>query len=502
MTYNHIPSKGSLAKILIAGEENTIGAIRYGEDTEQTTEEGLETFRKYSGYINHDAATAFYGKVGVKRFYESVFGVKLAVEKAPRADKGLHSILLRGSSETTAESTNYGQNVRFGRKVSGWHGKLSEALSWIIFPAKVFSKTYDYVLSKTKSHVAAYGGALIASLESFMFSVLLTSTAYASYAYGQPFPQIFVGDTEIIAPFALGIGLLYAVFSPAILISMTYTQRSRFSTKSIEISEIRNDVKRLSEEFRHVWKTYVIKLANRDIGDADLQTLNAMYNMVTSAHSLKAVSGIEGLKEYNLNVLPTIEEALGRRISPNTIINHCPENIGGVTLIPTAILGKFTSPFTFGPVFVNKKRAHVAPNYTFALAHELAHASGNVSEPKANFHGMIAMDLLAKRFPFNGYDIYAIVNRLCFAVGALKEKCSNKDEFFTELDSIGTPKFVKEAFNVESEQASSPLPPVKVLLEKGIESKFSGLYIANSYVAAKMEKRKLWIKHNPPPASD
>ena len=218
------------------------------------------------------------------------------------------------------------------------------------------------------------------------------------------------------------------------------------------------------------------------------------------------------LRAHERDVLPAIKEALNGEISTLSIAHLCPEGVGGFTTVfPTSVIGQAVSALRrigvvkktrisglLQRVYLNKERLYAAPEYDFAMAHELAHASGAFSEPFANYYALKATENLSKKFPKSGYDLFAAVSHLGFAIGALRDKIEDPGQFLSELKGlsiqldteqmVGVPEFIFEAFNSTFNPTYSPLPPMENLLDEGwtIESRFQRLYCGSSYVAMKL----------------
>ncbi len=437
------------------------------------TEENLTEYsavrrlKRAMSYLDYNNASRLYGENGIKRFYD------YALANPTEGPDGIENL----DHDVINEKTRTFKKILWG------------AAGWLAYPAKIFSKVYDFVLRKTDSHLFSYAVAGFSLYETLYLSSTTGFTALASYEYGLPFISNLSTFVSATLPIALLFGAGEGLGCAGFLLGNVSVQRRLYNPSNISTEEIETDVRSLSIDFMDIWRKYD-DLLSKDRGKAvGLQKLDAVYSMVTSN-----ISDIDMPKKdfvaHEAAILPAIQMALGKKVYGRSIIHHCPSEIGGITLmIPSVIMGKFSRKHAYGPVFLNKKRANLMPNYDFALAHEFAHAAGAASEPLANVYALRALEEMDKEFPLNGYDLYVAINKLCFAAGALRERFNNESEFFVRLKELGAPKFLKQTFRRDFDGITAPTPPMSDLCQKTAESRFAGLYIVNSYIASKLVER-------------
>ena len=436
---------------------------------------------EFIDYLKYDEVVSRYGKLGVKRFYRSLFSSASYMTYVPKAEDSPDGTTVPSRLEDVISDDS-------GRDKERTNGSLLRVLGWAAFPAKVFSKIYDVVLRKSGSHLLAYGAGLVSMFETVELSLLIGGSAYVSYAYNIPFLPYLTSSALYAAPVLIGGGLLYSAVGPASIAGLTAIERRKYSVNKVRKKHIEEDIKNLSKDFYDLMGDYKGKLTNSAETDISLSELNALYMMVSSSRSQENTDDRSAIKEHDKSIIDSIEKALGsKRISHRSIVHMCPSGVGGVTLVfPTSVMGKVTGKYVLGPVFVNKRRLRAGPSYDFATAHELAHAAGAASEPLANFYATKALDNLADLFPKEGYNIYTAVNRLCFAVGALAEKLNDEEKLIKAMNRLNVPRFVFNALSGSFDPSASPLPPIEAVLYKGSEAKFARLYVSSSYVASKL----------------
>lgn len=441
----------------------------------------LRKIRPNLNYLDYEKAVYFYGTAGVSRFYKGLFSAIQNETEPVEKESFLDRLLYRNRPKP---KTNLKETI-------------GEALTWVAFPFKIMSRIYDYILDKTDSHLLAYGAGVASFFETFLLGEYLGFSAYISYAYQMPISDVLSQTFPFFGPTFLFGGLLYGAFGAGFIAGITFLERRLFNRNYVSQPEVESDISKLAEDFQNVWDRYAGLLTKQSDKQVTLGKLNAMYTMVTSNNSLGSFSNRKDLKYHELRLLPSIEKAIGKKVSIRSIIHRCFDGVGGMTLFPSMFIGLLSRNHALGPIFVNKNRINSNPSYDFAVSHEFAHAAGAASEPMANYYALKAMDDLAERYPLVGYDLYAATNRLCFAVGALREKVKDTEEFISILRELRVPKFVFKAFTTDFQPGMSPFPPMENLEKGPIESKFSGLYIVSSYIASKMVKNgKKKLFHN------
>ncbi len=462
-----------LVDLLVLNEKGRLETLLSKENVEISTT--LKAAKESYEQLNHDLAIDTYGKRGIRRFYSAAL---YNIEESEQGKALLENLL---QTDYSSQKKKYKQT---------WKKPLKRALGYFIYPAKIFSGIYDLALKTTKSHVIAYGLAAAGLYESLMFSNVVANTELYSLttgASGLTPLQVFNSYLSYLAPSMEIAAIAVPLLSISILGGLVFSQRRLFSTKKIGTIAIEDDIKKLSSDLNNVIGRYTKFTNNADAGDLSLSSLDSIYAMATARGSIKSYKEIKRLVKHEKELLPSMEKVTGKKISPKNIVHHCPDGVGGVTLVfPTSLMGKLFRKHIYGPVFVNPRRAYVGPSYDFALLHELSHAGGATSEPAANYIAMKAIDDLAERFPIRGYDIYSSANRLCYAVGALGEKINNRDEFLARLRELNVPKSILDSFDRKFDPEHSPVPPMNELFEKGAEKYFARLYVGNSYVAGKL----------------
>ncbi len=417
----------------------------------------------YLSYINPKKAAKHYGKYGLKRYYAEALNIDLDyIDLKP---KNKHEIL---------------SSIRRG---------LSSLINWTVFlPLKLFSKTYDYVLRKTNNHLAASATAtssLAFSLDFYLLDAYsyLSAPVYTSSA----FSSIFIDSMESGLPYVFAAAAVTGAASSLLSLGLVGLQKLMFRTKKINQDELENDIRDLTNKFYSSWRKYEALVSNYNIEDVDINMLDAVYSMVTSKMSLPAVD----IKDHDYDIIPSISKAIGKTAYPDSIIHHCPASIGGATIIPMGALGYFMRKHIYNFVFVNKLRAYAAPNYDFPVAHELAHASGHLTESMANAYAMRSMKRLNEEYPMQGYDLFMLSNGLAFAVGALKHILKDEDEFNEKLNEFKVPKFIHDVIMSDDYSYFSPVPQLYKLNKKfSLEKAFIGLYITGAYIAIKKLEKK------------
>ncbi len=423
---------------------------------------------EYLDYIN-DAAISRYGMEGGLRFYE-----------------GVKETFLGMQDHTLVRHPNRPKKTSL----------LSKLLT--IEPIHFFLTVFDRTVAKSKHRLlsaSAGAFALTTYLQSIMFSLGALS---AQAATGLPIQEIFssIPSSVLISMFLVG-PISSAVFIGAAQSTLVGFNKIRNSGKGITLEEIESDIQRYSSDFRKVWDSYVDNFSKNKTEDPSVAEINGMYMLVTTRESIFANKNKRNLKVHDRSILDTIKRVYKKEISSNVIFHPDIRNIGGVTLLPSVLLGLSTrkSDYIFGPVILNKLRLYANPNYDDALAHELAHAAGFMSESRANYFALKVMDELNHEHPLEGYDIYSSVNRLCFAVSALSDKLKDEERFQERLTALSVPKFVFQAIRSPFSPEISPLPGLEEALsgEFGkMNAEFSKQYSTNTYyVTKKVEKGML-----------
>ena len=182
---------GKSSNLLSLLSENNTEPVRMAmSDVSAPASKILEIASKYLDYLKYDDVVSAYGKLGVKRFYASLFSSVSHVEYVPKTESrvvspgvmpiGLESI---ASTETTAK-----------RKPG--ESRLLKVLGYVAYPAKVFSKLYDFAMKKTGSHLLAYGTGMVGLFETIELSIIAGVSAYTSYTYNIPFLQVFFPESR------------------------------------------------------------------------------------------------------------------------------------------------------------------------------------------------------------------------------------------------------------------------------------------------------------------
>lgn len=462
-----------LVDLLVLNKKDRLETLLSKENAETSTT--LKAAKESYEQLNYDLAIDAYGKRGIRRFYSAAL---YNIEESERGKALLENLLQADYSS---------QKERHKRT---WKKPLKRALSYLVYPAKIFSGIYDLALKTIKSHAIAYGLAATGLYESLMFSNAAISTGLYSLtagASGLTPLQVFDFYLSYEAPYMEIAAIAVPLFSIGVLGGLVFSQRRLFSTKKVDMITIEDDIKKLSSDLDHVIGRYTKFTNDSDAGDLSLSGLDSIYAMATTRGSIESYKDIKRLVKHERELLPSMEKVTGKKISPRSIVHRCPDGVGGVTLVfPTCLMGKLFRKHIYGPVFVNPRRAYVGPSYDFALLHELSHAGGATSEPAANYTAMKAIDDLAERFPMRGYDIYSSANKLCYAVGALGEKMNDRDGFLAKLQGLNVPKSILESFDRKFDPEHSPVPPMDELFGRGSEKYFARLYVGNSYVAGKL----------------
>ncbi|MCL4399440.1 hypothetical protein M1293_02975 [Candidatus Parvarchaeota archaeon] len=463
-----------LLKTLINNNKRKLEEILYRLEDEETRAEIIS----HKDDLDYTSALIAYGVPGIRRFYDSLIpheNINRFFVEAEQAGKGAYKAK---DLDGVVEYVNKGKV--FGSKK--W---------WLLYPAKLFSETYDLILRKTGNHVASYAVSLAVAYDSLQVGVLLAASSIYTLQTGYPFMYVFETTADnFIAPLLIAT-LSIVASSTLTTLGLVSIEREKFKGKGISEQEIEKDIRMYSNDFSKIWDKYSNNFFSREV-EPSLRLVKSVYMMASSEESCKMYMDPDKLREHDMKILPAISRTLERKLTTKSIIHACPAGVGGVTLIfPSAILGKISRKHAYGPIFVNPSRSIAAPSYDFAVAHEFAHASGFLSEPAANYFALKSMGRLDDEFPLQGYDIYGVSNRLAFAVAALAERLSDRDRTAERLAGLSVPKFIIEALYDEFNPDISPLPPLSDNFTKGLEREFSSLYTAKSYYAIKKFERSL-----------
>ncbi len=361
--------------------------------------------------------------------------------------------------------------------------------SILLSPAKLIAKTYDYLFSKTNSHLfsTASLGALVGEFAEI--ATFVAETDYYSPVLQTPFNSLLIEEFMANWPVFVEVPIITGLVSALSVLFMIAGTSRVFNYKKLSIQEIEDDIKKYNEEFKDTFKIYNKAFFNAKI-EPSLKNLNALYMLSSTNAYMNAKDSDEKLREYEKSMLPYISKVLKKSINPKLIVHHSPKSVGGFTLVYNSIFGKLIKSKSYSPVFVNTERFNAVPEYLFALFHELAHGAGATTEQMASYYAEIAMDYAKEDFPLEGYDLFLSVNRLESAVATLSKKFRFENEFFSELEKLGVPSFIKESFNYNfNPRFSITFPLHEALYGSTVESKFSGLYASGPYIAKKMVEK-------------
>ncbi|MCL5420588.1 MAG: hypothetical protein M1284_02430 [Candidatus Parvarchaeota archaeon] len=361
----------------------------------------------------------------------------------------------------------------------------------LLSPVKLVSKVYDYILSKTNSHFISTVSMGLLGGEIGSIAAFTGETAYYSAALHIPFTSLFSEELVYNSSFFVQIPLITGLISALFVGVVVGATPLVFNHKKIETDEIEKDIKKYSGEFNAVFSRYNDSFFKSTI-EPSLVNINSIY-MLSSSKAYAEISGSEdNLRKYETAMLPYIAQVIKKEVNPRLIIHRSPKNVGGFTLVYNSLAGKLIKKKSYSPVFLNTDRLTAVPEYLFALFHEISHGAGATSEQMASYYAEKAMEEAQKDFPLQGYDLFLSVNKLESAVAALSQKFHSNTEFFSELDRLNLPRFVRESFDYGFNPLFSITFPVSESLYGGrIESKFSGLYASGPYLAKKMVEKGL-----------
>jgi hypothetical protein len=490
MVTEYPPKPSNLLDLLITNKKDEI--IKYFTPEGLKASEYIRRLADNLELLNYNTAVGEYGEIGVERFYRELLGLweqrnYVDIRPVPRNYKKIRIPIHKGETNNLEEKLSIKKN-----KLNALKDKVIDALSWVAFPLKFMSKTYDFILKKTNNHLLSYAVSIIPFYETLQLSGMVAFSAFASSTYNLPFLATLntVLDFTFLPAFIYG-GAAECLAAVGILGGIVAAESRFFSVSKIDKDEIVRDISKLSTEFYTVWSRYNKFINNSKAASVSLAELNATYMLITTKNSFCDKPSRKELKDHDVRLLASIEHSLGKKVSRYSIIHHSFEGVGGITaMVPSVLMGKITRKHAFGPIFINKNRISAHPSYDFAVAHEFAHAAGAITEPMANYHALNAFDDLADKYPRCGYDLYATTNRLCFAVSALSTKIKDTAVLKATLKKAGVPTFVLQAFDENFDPEHSPVPPLKNTLENITESKFADLYAASSYIASKL------VEHN------
>ncbi|MCL4376554.1 hypothetical protein M1558_03635 [Candidatus Parvarchaeota archaeon] len=381
-------------------------------------------------------------------------------------------------------------DYRSNEYANGKEVKKKHVLSSILLsPAKFVAKAYDYILRKTNSHFVSTTamGTLAGGFASLL--TFIGETAYFSSSLHIPFASLFAEELMVNWPALVQVPIITGLISALSVGFIVGGTSAVFGHKRLTIEEIEEDIKKYSREFNDTFDKYNKALFKSKV-EPSLENINGIY-MLSSAMAYKNASASEeSLIEFEKSTLPYISNVLKKHVNYRLIFHHSPKGVGGFTLIYNSLLGKFAKKNSYSPVFVNTERLNAVPEYIFALFHELAHGAGATTEQMASYYAEKAMDSLKDDFSLEGYDLFLSVNRLESAISTLAKKFRSDSDFFSEIEKLNLPRFVKESFNYSFNPIFSAVFPVNEALYGGlIESKFSGLYASGPYIAKKMVEK-------------
>ena len=429
-------------------------------------DEKYSHLESYFEYLDREKAKRLYGQEGLRRYYAESLDLDLSDLYKPTAQE----------RHRTAS--------RFKKGLAGIIGYTA------LLPFKIFSKTYEFILRKTGNHLAASGVAAGGAVGAVELGVI----GAASYTIASTYPKAsfyfeFLSFLKSGLPFVIGGAALAGVLSMSATMGILSLQKILYHVKKDSIDEIKDDIREYTENFYRVWRKYESEVSNYKLDEVGIGTLDAVYSLVTSKVSPTQLTDI---KEHDKNIMPAVSSALGKKTYAGSIIHKCPPNLGGITLVPAAVAGFFMRKHVYNFVFVNKERRYNAPNYDFPVAHELAHAAGHIPESMANAYALRAMKRLNEQYPMNGYDLFIAVNKLGYAVGALKSIIKDKDRFDEALIELKTPKFILDVLESDNYSYNSAVPPICSLKKSfSLEAWFIGLYTTGAYVATKKLEKKV-----------
>ncbi len=426
----------------------------------------IKSTSKSANNLNYEAAVAKYGKDGVDRYYKSLLDIDV--------NTNLESLLPDDSVQ---------------RKTPVLKKALGYASKALLSPISACFGIYNFVLNKTNNHTLANASLVGSFGELATAGMFALETAYYSAALHIPFGQLFMEELPVNIPTFIETGALVTVGGTLLMNMIVMHLQKKFNADYLERTAIEKDIKKYKKEFYATYKKYSGSFLNDRRDEVSLKDLNAVYMMSSSKASNYMMDSIANTKLYEEEVIPFIEESLGKKVKASSIIHKSPSGVGGATFIPSSLMGKLFKKGVHGYVFVNRKRAVAAPGYIFADYHELSHHAGATSEQMASYYAMQAMDKLAQTKPLEGYDLYTATNRLLSAVGALKKKYSNIDDYMSRLRKLDLPGFVYDSFDEKFDPMNSITPPMYEIAEESSDSKFADLYVSGPYLASKLVEK-------------
>lgn len=265
----------------------------------------------------------------------------------------------------------------------------------------------------------------------------------------------------------------------------TIRQDKKASRIAADKRDIEEDVKRYSDEFKSIWRTYSENLLNFKEDDPPIELVDAMYAMVANKIDHNKRENRRYLLEHDKELLKNLSDLIGRDITIKNIqyVNMSDDVLGKTNSLSIKINRHRNK--IFGKIYINKD-IKFEPDHDLALLHEAMHLNGESNEFIAE---AAAIGLLEKinHDKMTGFDILLTLNKLYYAVTALNEKFDDPAAMYSELKRLNAPCFILDSFKKES-----LFLPLKYFLtsdtekRKTLDYKKESLYTAKTYYISKL----------------